>query len=288
MTIINQLQTADNFNGSEQNLATFILKHKDDVINYSIQQLATETYSSTSTIVRLCRKLGLKGYKDFKIKLAIELQRHYNDISTVDANFPFTEDDSNMEISQKILKVMNDSLLKTSQLLTNDLLEQAVRIIFQTKKLGLFAYGDTYVSALSFQNKLMKINLNATLPILSDENNFLAANFSKDDCALLISYSGRSKNTYQIARILRLNGCKIITLTADSNSEIARLSDLILPIANVESESVKISPFASQVGIEYVLNTLYSCLFVANYDTNQRHRIASEKLFADSRFSEND
>ncbi|MCL1563630.1 SIS domain-containing protein, partial [Parasaccharibacter sp. TMW 2.1886] len=168
---------------------------------------------------------------------------------------------------------------------TNELLEKAVRIISESNKLGIFAYGDTYVSGLSFQNKLMKINIDATLPVLFGENKFLATNFSKHDCAILISYSGKSQDTYQIAKILRLNGCKIITLTSDKNSAIAKLSDLILPVINLESESIKISPFASQIAIEYVLNTLYSCLFVANYDNNQRHRIAAEKLFSDSRFS---
>lgn len=286
MTIIKQLQTENNFNGSEKEIAQYILKHKEKVVDLSIQQLSNDTFTSTSTIVRLCRKLGLKGYKDFKIALAVELQQHYRDISAVNPDFPFTEDDSNKEISQKMLALMKESLDKTGELLTNDLLERAVADIFQSKKLGIFAYGDTYVSALSFQNKLMKIDLNATIPVLFGENNFLAANFTKQDCAILISYSGRSKNTYQIARTLRLNGCKIITLTADKSSPIAKLSDLVLPIADSESDAVKISPFASQVAIEYVLNSLYSCLFVADYDQNQRHRIAAEKLFSDSRISD--
>ena len=285
MTIIDQLKNDKKFNASEKQIAEYILKHKEQVINYSIQKLATATYSSTSTIVRLCRKIGLKGYKDFKIKLSAQLQQHYDDISDINPDFPFTEDDSNKEISQKILNVMRNSLSSTSNLLTNELLENSVKLIFESKKLGIFAYGDTYVSAMSFQNKLMKINLNATLPMIFGENNFLASNFNKNDCAILISYSGRSKNTFEIAKILRINGCQIITLTSDLDSPIAKLSDLILPLADFESEALKISPFSSQVAIEYVLNTLYSCLFVANYDTNQRHRIASEKSFSDSRLS---
>lgn len=286
MTIIEQLTKSTNFNGSEKELAKYILQHKEQVINLSIQKLATATFSSTSTIVRLCRKIGLKGYQDFKIQLSAELQQHYNNISTVDPDFPFNEDDSNKEITQKLLNVMQNSLAETSQLITNELLERAVREISQSQRFGVFAYGDTYVSALSFQNKLMKINCQATLPILSDESQFLATNFSKTDCALLISYSGRSKATFEIAKILRLNGCFIITVTSDSNSEIAKLSDLILPVINSESENLKISPFASQVAIEYVLNSLYACLFVANFEENQRHRLASEKLLNDSRFGE--
>lgn len=286
MTIINQLKAQDNFNGSEKDLANYILKNKEDVLNLSIQKLATNTFSSTSTVVRLCRKIGLKGFKDFKIKLSAELQKHYDDISTIDPDFPFTEDDSNKEIAQKIANVMETSIKQTSELLDNSTLEKAIRLILKAKHLGIFAYGDTYISALSFQNKLMKINFHAQLPTLVEESNFLAANFQKDDCALVISYSGQTKSTYQMTKILRLNGCCIIAITADENSKIAQLSDLVVPVNDSENSTEKISPFASSVAIDYVLNTLYSGLFVANYDNNQRHRLASEKLFSDSRFSE--
>ncbi|MCV3762734.1 MurR/RpiR family transcriptional regulator [Companilactobacillus farciminis] len=286
MTIITQLQAKQNFNGSEKNLADYILKNKEDILNISIQKLAINTFSSTSSIVRLCRKIGLKGFKDFKIQLSAELQKHYNDISKINPDFPFTEDDSNKEIAQKIANVMETSIKQTSELLKNDLLEAAIRLILSSNHLGIFAYGDTYISAQSFQNKLMKINFNAQLPTLVEESNFLATNFQKGDCAIVISYSGQTKSTYQIAKILRLNGCKIITITAVNKSKIAQLSDLILPISNSESMTKKIAPFASNVSIDYILNTLYSGLFVANYDDNQRHRLASEKLFSDSRFSE--
>lgn len=36
-------------------------------MNLNIRQLANKTYTSTSAIVRLCQKLGLQGYKEFKI-----------------------------------------------------------------------------------------------------------------------------------------------------------------------------------------------------------------------------
>jgi Transcriptional regulators len=197
MTIINQLKAQNNFNGSEKDLAEYILKNKEAVLNLSIQKLATNTFSSTSTVVRLCRKIGLKGFKDFKIKLSAELQKHYDDISTIDPDFPFTEDDSNKEIAQKIANVMETSIKQTSELLDNSTLEKAIRLILKAKNLGIFAYGDTYISALSFQNKLMKINFHAQLPTLVEESNFLAANFQKEDCAIVISYSGQTKSTYK-------------------------------------------------------------------------------------------
>ncbi len=37
-------------------------------------ELSKEIYKPPATIVRLCRKLGLEGYNDFKIKYSAELQ----------------------------------------------------------------------------------------------------------------------------------------------------------------------------------------------------------------------
>ncbi|WP_077613048.1 MurR/RpiR family transcriptional regulator [Clostridium sp. Marseille-P2415] len=76
MPIISNLEKAKQFNSSERIISQYILKNKDLILEMSIQELALNTNSSTSTIVRLCRKIGLKGYKDFKIKFSAELLQH--------------------------------------------------------------------------------------------------------------------------------------------------------------------------------------------------------------------
>ncbi|WP_366936703.1 hypothetical protein [uncultured Clostridium sp.] len=51
--------------------------------------LAQNTYTSSATIVRLCEKLGLKGYNDFKIKYSAELKINSDIYKQVDVNYPF-------------------------------------------------------------------------------------------------------------------------------------------------------------------------------------------------------
>lgn len=74
MSIMTQLEFELEFSDSEKEIARYILNHGDDVLSMSVKQLAQHTYTSPATIVRLCKKIGLDGYNDFKIKYSAELQ----------------------------------------------------------------------------------------------------------------------------------------------------------------------------------------------------------------------
>src|SRR4030081_4162216 len=58
---------------AEQRVAYFILKHPDELIYLTVTELAERTHTSESTVVRLCQKIGYKGYQEFKIVLARDL-----------------------------------------------------------------------------------------------------------------------------------------------------------------------------------------------------------------------
>ena len=58
---------------AEQRVADFILKHPEELIYLTVTELAERTQTSESTVVRLCQKIGYKGYQEFKIMLARDL-----------------------------------------------------------------------------------------------------------------------------------------------------------------------------------------------------------------------
>lgn len=284
MNIMSALQEQKKFNNSEKLLADYILEKKEKVLEQSIQQLSEETFTSTSTIFRLCQKIGLKGFKDFKIRLAAELQINYNNISNINPDFPFNKGDAYGELPKKVLELFTESLQKTYAAIDKKRLEEAVAIILEAKKVGIFAHGDTFLPALNFQNKMMKISHSVQIATLPGEDRHLATNFGEEDCAIVLSYSGESKDTYVITKILKQNKTKLIVVSAYPESHIARLAQLVLTVAKNESQSVKLSTFSSQIAIDYMLNILYACIFMSNYEVNQSKRVASEMMFLNTRF----
>ena len=116
MSIMTQLEFELDFSSSEKTIAKYILDNGEDILNLSVKELAKQTYTSPATIVRLCRKLGLNGYGDFKIKYSAELQFDKKNKKRVDVNFPFGNTDSNSQIAYRIAYLPQEAIEDTLNL----------------------------------------------------------------------------------------------------------------------------------------------------------------------------
>ena len=58
---------------TEKEVAARILEKPELVSELCIHDLARETFSSSSTIVRLCGHIGFSGYRDFRRAVTAEL-----------------------------------------------------------------------------------------------------------------------------------------------------------------------------------------------------------------------
>ena len=61
------------FSTTEQEIAGHILENPQLVVDMSIHELAKHTFSSASSIVRLCNHTGFSGYKEFRKAVTYEL-----------------------------------------------------------------------------------------------------------------------------------------------------------------------------------------------------------------------
>ena len=66
-------ELSKSFSSTEREIAEIILKNPAMVVDQSIHELARNTFSSASTIVRLCHHTGFSGYKEFRKAVTYEL-----------------------------------------------------------------------------------------------------------------------------------------------------------------------------------------------------------------------
>ncbi len=59
-------ERSESFSNAERGVAQRILENPKLVVDLSVHELARETFSSPSTIVRLCNHTGFGGYKEFR------------------------------------------------------------------------------------------------------------------------------------------------------------------------------------------------------------------------------
>lgn len=277
--LIESLKNNIRFTHTEEKLASHILELGESLLHLSIREVAKSAYVSQATVTRLCQKLGISGFREFKILYAAELQKEMNRIITVDSNTPFQDSDSNLMISKKISELTQKAVIESQKHLTSEQLELATRLIDGAERCFVFANGDSYIGALSLQNKMIKINKNVILTSIQGEQCTLAVSAGRKDTAILISYSGRKNYIVEVARLLKQNGTKLIVVTGDANSTLARFSDVCFHIPCQENEYSKVTPLASQAAEEYVLNVLYACLFKKNFKENMElQALRAERL----------
>ena len=277
MSIMTQLEFELNFSNSEKQIAKYILNHGEDVLSMSAKQLADFTYTSPATIVRLCRKLGLEGYNDFKIKYSAELQYDHRNEKRIDVNFPFSSSDDAMQIAKNLASLTNEVISDTYQLIDFDELNTIVDLLYNNQNIDIYGSGNSILAALSFQHKMMRIQRNVNVKTIPGEQIFMSYNSSPDKIALIISYSGETSDLVRYANILKEKQTPIILITSLGDNRLSRMADYILHLDSREKIFNKIAPFSSQISMEYVLNLIFSCIFLKDYNENIEAKISYDK-----------
>lgn len=279
MDLMRKMQQ-DIFTDSEQAVINYIVQHSESILDLSIYQLAKLSCSSTSTIVRVCKKLDFNGFKGFKAQLFKELKNQFLLAKSVDTNLPFEKNDSDYQVSLKIAQLTSESIKQTQSYISEEILQQSVDILIHAPTLIGIGISQNQIRLEEFQMKLLPIGRYIRLVNLQAEQFHLANNAQKDDVILIVSYSGKTADVVNEARMFHQKGSKIIAITSNIESPLAEYADLVLDIPKFENLHFKVSNFSSQIAIEYMLNVLYSCIYKRNFDTNY----ASVQLRPDSTF----
>lgn len=270
------------FTPNEQSIASYILTHQEKMLHLNIQGLAKATYTSHSAINRLTHKLGLSGFKEFSICLAREFQQKQQQLSEVDANYPFSLGESSLQIAKEIADLMINTIEKNASFMDDEILSNAAQLLDQAERIFIYALGDSQIRAKSFQNKLFKINKYVVIATELSEWAHHTINVTPRDCAVFLTYHGNSPSYLKIANHLVQEQISFITITANHQSELAHLSTICIQLPNDEVKLAKIGTFSSQIALEYVLNVIYGCIYKIDYKHHMENATESLRKFQNS------
>lgn len=279
MSIMTQLEFELDFSSSEKIIAKYILDNGEDILNLSIKELAKHTYTSPATIVRLCHKLGLDGYGDFKIKYSAELQFDKKSKKRVDVNFPFNKEDSNSQIAYRIASLHQEAIEDTLSLVDFDNLDKIVTALDHAQRIYLFGNGNSLLAGFDFQHKMMRIGKMIEIRAHAGEQGFLADTCNKDDLAIIISYSGETNEMIEIANYLKSQHIPILGITSIGDNQLSKYCTYIMNTGSREKIFSKIAPYSSKTSISYILDLIFSCIFKLNYDHLIEKKIRRDKQY---------
>lgn len=217
-------------NTAEKKAAQYILENPRDIIHFSITELADGSKVSETTIFRLCNKLGYKGYQELKISLAGALVEPIENIHE-----EIKEQDDMYMIMHKIMNSNMYSIENTMKINKSEELDRAVGMILKAEQLLFFGMGGSGAIANDACHKFVRTGLKCSANTDSHWQAMLSSMVKEDDVIFAFSNSGSNKELIESIKIGRDNGAKVITVTSNAKSPIAKVSDVILVSYGKES-----------------------------------------------------
>ena len=215
------------FTKAEKKVADYILQHPKDVLFMSITDLAEACDVGDTSVFRFCKTMNLKGYQEFKMMLSLSLHEgDGKDMERLAGNISL--EDSFEELSQKVLNTNINALTETFSLLNSEHFLKAIDYLGQADRICFFGVGASLLTALKATNKFLRIEPKVYCMQDSHMQAMAAATLGPEDAAVMISYSGATKDTIQVAEIARKAGASTICITRFVKSPLTSFSDVTL------------------------------------------------------------
>lgn len=257
---------------SEKKLSEYILNNKEKVIYKTVTEISKLCGVGEATIIRFCRKLGYKGFQDFKVSFAKEISLTQNNV----LSGPIDKDDSIETIARKFYTINLEVLKQTMSILDYDKITKCTEAILKAKKVHFMGIGHSGITSEEAKYKFMRIGLNCN--VYGDGHTMLmmASIMDKDDLIVAISHSGNTPEIIKAVKLAKENGAKVMYIGTNENSQIASMSDFCLYYVSKETlfQTGAVSTKIAQI---FIIDLIYTEVVRSTLDTATEKKIKTAK-----------
>ncbi|WP_214793128.1 MULTISPECIES: MurR/RpiR family transcriptional regulator [unclassified Exiguobacterium] len=240
----------------EQRIADYILKQPEQIIHHTINQVADDLDVAESTVFRFCQRVGFKGYQALKIALASDVVAPLQDIHE-----DITETDTALEIAEKIFSTNGKTIESTRQILEGASLEKAIELFLGARRIEFFGSGGSAVVALDAYHKFIRSGLQVSAILESHMQLMSASQLTTEDVAVVISHSGASKETLDIAKLLKEKGVPMVAITNYAKSPLSKIADVSLYTVSQET-AFRSEALASRIAELSLIDALFTAVMM--------------------------
>lgn len=260
------------FTPAEKKLADYILSAQDCISRMSISELAGACSVADATVSRFCRRLGYKGYPDFKIAIANASIHRLEDNPL---SGEITQEDNLEAISQKLLNASTMAMVQTREVLDLDAVARAAALLRNSTSVLCMGQGGSMLIASEAAHLFSTISGKFRPVSDSHMQAMAAAMVESTDTILFFSYSGSTLAMLDTLETARERGSKVILVTRFPNSPGAALADIVLQCGANENP-LQSGSVPARIAQMYLIDILFSEFTRKNLDEakERRNRIA--------------
>ncbi len=253
---------------AEASVLDFVVGDVEGAAGLTVRELADACGASVSTIMRLVRKLGYHGYRDFQQALIYDLAaRRRSARSSMGDVGP---GDSTRSVIHKLSSRTVHALDATAVALDVSAVDRAAYLVGHARSVVLFGMGASQLVAEDLALKLLRANIPCVCNADWHAQLLAAKNIGPDDVAVAFSYSGETAEVVECARRAKGAGAPVISVTAAvSGHGLLPYTDVALCVAASE-HGLRSGAMASRIAQLHVVDVLFTVVALRDYDAASR------------------
>lgn len=248
---------------AERRVANEVLSNPRHVVHLSITELAKRSNVSDATVVKFCKRVGYKGFQEFKILLA-------QDVAVKPQLSQGTVEPGNDmgTIRDKVFLANIAALQDTVQVLDAESLEAAVTAMAKAREIHFYGVGASGIVALDTEMKFSYIGRRAHAFVDTHMQITRAVLLQPGDVAVCLSRSGETKEIVEALRAAKQNGALTIAVTNHSASTVAQEADLVLLTCTQET-LFRSGALQSRIALLTAMDALFVAVALVDHRRSQ-------------------
>ena len=227
---------------AEKKVAAFLLERPNEAVLMNISELAAASGVSDATVVRMCKRVGFRGYYQMKIYLSRDLGR--------DGPFRWGSGTT----AESVLEASVHNLNKMMAALDQETLQKVVDLILRAGTVHLIAAGNTIPTAADLSFRLGLCNIATNFSFISDYMVHNMTRAGESDLIIAFSQSGISRRVLRDVAFGKRQGAKVVAITCMQHSPLTDLADYVI-LTHYDKELLSLDGASSHL-LEMCINDL--------------------------------
>ncbi|WP_028783916.1 MurR/RpiR family transcriptional regulator [Thalassobacillus devorans] len=256
-------QNKPGFTKSENKIYQYIQANSQQVLYHSLTELSEASGVAEATVLRFFRKLGFKGFQDFKFLFAQELSVQ-------------GKDDNEATYVEKIKNNMVRAIEDSYDLVDPDVLQQCISTIHEANDVVVFGVGSSGIAAQDMQTRLMRIGKHVDVITDPHFQVMRASTMNENTVVIAISLTGSTKDIVDSVAIAKENNAQVIALTNYIRSPLTKFADHVLLSSSKESP-LDSGSLVAKITQLFLIDLICTGLTIKNYEYAEKVKMGITK-----------
>ena len=231
----------------------------------SLKQIAENAGVSEAMVVKITKKLGFSGFRDFRSAVS-----QYNRQPTAEMHQELSIEDTSLEIVQKVFRTSIHALEETLAILDMEAFDRAADLIHQARNRDFYGVGGSAQIARDVAHKFLRIGVRAS--VFDDSHMMLmsASLLVDGDIAIGFSHSGNTIAVIEAIQLARRNGARTIAITNYDSSALAQSADVVL-CSTAQGSPLMGENAAARIAQLNILDAIFVAVAQRDYQAAERN-----------------